>query len=62
MPGGAGHFLHTGSLVVPESRRRNLHAFPLFVLDGWTGEAVIFGAIIPTRSDPLTWLTRFPSA
>ena len=58
---GAGHFLHTGSAVVPEFRRRNLHAFPFFVLYGWTGDTLIFGAIIPTRSDPLTWLTRFPA-
>ena len=60
-PSGAGHFLHTGSAVVPEFRRRNLHAFPFFVLYGWTGDTLIFGAIIPTRSDPLTWLTRFPA-
>lgn len=61
-PGGAGHFLHTGSMVVPEFRRRNLRAFPFFVLYGWTGEILIFGAIIPTRSDPLMWLTRFRGA
>ena len=46
--------------MVPEFRRRNLHAFLFFVLYGWTGDALVFGAIIPTRSDPLTWLTRFP--
>jgi len=60
-PSGAGHFLHTGSSVVPEFRRRNLHSFPFFVLYGWTDDTLIFGAIIPTRSDPLTWLTRFPA-
>lgn len=59
-PSGAGHFVHTGSVVVPEFRRRNLEAFPFFVLYGWTGELLIFGSIIPTRSDPLNWLTRFP--
>ena len=26
---------------------------------GCTGDILIFGAIIPTRSDPLNWLTRF---
>jgi hypothetical protein len=61
-PSGAGHFVHTGSSVVPEFRRRNLHAFPFFILYGWTGDILIFGSIIPTRSDPLTWLTRFPAS
>ncbi len=59
-PSGAGHFVNTGSVIVPEFRRRNLHAFPFFVLYGWTNETVIFGSIIPTRADPLNWLTRFP--
>jgi hypothetical protein len=59
-PTGAGHFVNTGSLIVPEVRRRNLHAFPFFVLYGWTGDLLIFGSIIPTKSDPLNWLTRFP--
>lgn len=58
-PSGAGHFVNTGSVVVPEFRRRNLEAFPFFILYGWTGEVLIFGSIIPTRSDPLNWLTRF---
>lgn len=58
-PTGAGHFVNTGSVVVTQFRRRNLHAFPFFVLYGWTGQNLIFGAIIPTRSDPLNWLTRF---
>lgn len=59
-PSGAGHFVNTRSTVVPEFRRRNLQAFPFFVLYGWTGELLIFGSIVPTRSDPLNWLTRFP--
>lgn len=58
-PGAAGHFINTGSNVVPEFRRRNLHAFPFFVLYGCTADLLVFGAIIPTRSDPLNWLTRF---
>lgn len=58
-PTAAGHFVNTGSAVVPEFRRRNLQAFPFFVLYGWTGELLIVGALIPTRTDPLTWLTRF---
>jgi len=61
-PLGAGHFLQTGSQVVREFRRRNLRAFPFFVLYGVSEEALIFGAVIPSRSDPLTWLTRFGSA
>ena len=59
-PSAAGHFVNTGSGVVTEFRRRNLQAFPFFVLYGWTGELLIFGSIVPTRSDPLNWLTRFP--
>ena len=58
-PQGAGHFLHTGSQVVPEFRRRNLRAFRFFVLYAMMDDLLIFGSIIPSRSDPLTWLTRF---
>ena len=59
-PTGAGHFVNTGAAIAVEYRRRNLHAFPFFVLYGCSADAVIFGAIVPTRSDPLNWLTRFP--
>jgi hypothetical protein len=58
-PPSAGHFLNLGSAIVPEFRRRNLKAFPHFILYGVTGEMLIFGSVIPSRSDPLTWLTRF---
>ena len=58
-PGSAGHFLDLGSALVRELRRRNLKAFPFFVLYGVVGDRLIFGSIIPSRSDPLTWLTRF---
>jgi len=58
-PGSAGHFLNLGSSIVPELRRRNLRAFPFFVLYGVAGDRLIFGSVIPSRSDPLTWLTRF---
>jgi hypothetical protein len=58
-PGSAGHFLNLASKVVPELRRRNLRAFPFFILYGATSELLIFGSVIPSRSDPLTWLTRF---
>jgi len=58
-PTGAGHFVNTGSAVVREVRRRNLPSFPFFVLYGWSDQFLIFGSIIPTRSDPLHWLTRF---
>jgi hypothetical protein len=60
-PGSAGHFLNLGSALVPELRRRNLKAFPFFILYGVTGDRLIFGSVIPSRSDPLTWLTRFRS-
>lgn len=58
-PSGAGHFLNLGSQVVREFRRCNLRAFPFFVLYGVTDERLIFGSVIPSRSDPLTWLVRF---
>ena len=61
-PASAGHYLNLGSKIVPELRRRNLHAFPFFILYGATAEQLIFGAVIPSRSDPLTWLIRFPQA
>jgi hypothetical protein len=57
-PQAAGHFLQTGSRVVPECRRRNLRAFPFFVLYGIAGDQLIVGSLIPSRSDPLTWLAR----
>ena len=58
-PTAAGHFVNSGSAIITEFRRRNLSAFPFLVIYGVTDELLIFGAIIPTRSDPLNWLTRF---
>jgi hypothetical protein len=58
-PQSAGHFLNLGSSIVPEFRRRNLKAFPHFILYGIADDRLIFGSVIPSRSDPLTWLARF---
>ena len=58
-PASAGHFLNTGSQIVKEVRRRNLMAFPFFVLYGVHGDLLIFRSLIPSASDPLTWLRRF---
>ena len=58
-PTNAGHFINTGSLILREVRRRNLDAFPFFVLYGLADDRLIFGSVIPSASDPLTWLTRF---
>ena len=58
-PQSAGHFLNLGPAIVPEFRRRNLRAFPHFILYGIADESLIFGSVIPSRPDPLTWLTRF---
>ena len=58
-PQSAGHFLNLGSAIVPEFRRRNLKAFPHFILYGIAEGRLIFGSVIPSRSDPLTWLMRF---
>jgi hypothetical protein len=59
-PTSAGHFLSFGASVVANPRRRNLRSFPSFVLYGFTDDQIFFGSIIPNRSDPLTWFSRFP--
>ncbi len=58
-PASAGHFINTGSLILREVRRRNLEVFPFFVLYGLADDRLVFGSIIPSSSDPLTWLSRF---
>jgi hypothetical protein len=60
-PGSAGHFLNIGSQIVKEVRRRNLKSFPFFVLYGVTGQSLIFRSLIPSTSDPITWLKKFPA-
>jgi len=55
---GAGHYLQTGSAVIKDVRRRNLRSFPFFLLYGISGEFLTFGSRIPSRSDPLMWLSR----
>ncbi|MEI9863984.1 MAG: hypothetical protein WDN00_05420 [Limisphaerales bacterium] len=37
-PQSAGHYLKLGSAIVPEFRRRNLKAFPHFILYGIVDE------------------------
>jgi len=59
-PTSAGHILTAAPSASSEFRRRNLRSFPFFVLYGFTGERLFFGSVIPSRSDPLTWLSRFP--
>src|SRR6476659_7776627 len=56
-PEGSGHYLQTGTEIVRSYRRRNLRSFPFFVLYGVGERNVIIGSLIPSRSDPLTWLT-----
>jgi len=58
-PYHAGHMLRTKTGVVKNFRRCNLQSFPFFVLYGYEQDLLIFGSLIPSRSDPLTWLTRF---
>jgi hypothetical protein len=58
-PRSAGHLLNKRTSLAVEFRRRNLRAFPYFVLYGLAGDWLIFGSVIPSRSDPLTWLARF---
>src|SRR5687768_9710427 len=58
-PQGAGHYLQVESTVVRSFRRRNLRGFPFFILYGVGEQSLMFGSLIPSRSDPLTWLSRF---
>ena len=53
-PTSAGHFLQVKSTIIQELRRRNLRAFPYFVLYAVRGDEIFFGSVIPSRSDPLT--------
>jgi len=58
-PRRTGHLLNSTSPLVKDLRRRNLRAFPFFVLYGIVEDRLIIASVIPSRSDPLTWLTRF---
>jgi hypothetical protein len=58
-PTSAGHLLQVPTGIVRDIRRRNFSVFPFFVLYGLHGEMLIFGSLVPTRTDPLTWLKRF---
>jgi hypothetical protein len=58
-PGSAGHFVERRSAAIRDLRRRNLRSFPFFILYGCSEDTVVFGSVIPNRSDPLTWLIRF---
>jgi len=60
-PDYAGHFVRLGTRTVRTFRRRNLDSFPFFVLYGHSPEHLIFGSLVPSRSDPLDWLSRFRS-
>ena len=57
-PSSSDHFLQTGSQIVKEVRRRNLSSFPFFILSGVYGDMLVFRSLIPSASDPLTWLGR----
>lgn len=57
-PGSAGHFVNTGSQIVKDVRRCNLSSFPFFILYATSENMLVFRSVIPTASDPLTWLKR----
>ena len=57
-PLSAGHFVNTGSRIVIEVRRLNLRKFPFFIIYSFDGQRLFFGGVVPSRSDPLTWLAR----
>ena len=58
-PGGSGHAVEVERKFIPEVRRRNLRKFPFFILYVLDEHRLLFGAVIPARSDPLTWLSRW---
>jgi len=60
-PLAAGHFFRAGARQVTHLRRRNLRRFPFFILYSYDSatDALFFGAILPSRSDPSHWLDRF---
>ena len=58
-PEYAGHLLKTRLTRIKDIRRCNLHSFPFFVLYGTNQDSLLIASLIPSRSDPLTWLTRF---
>ena len=60
-PGSAGHLLNTDSQIVKEVRRRYLSSFPFFILYGVSEETIVLRSLVASASDPLTWLTDFPS-
>jgi len=53
-PSGAGHFLPGGSSVVAELRRRNLRAFPFFVLYGVLGDRLLLARIFHSPHEMAT--------
>ena len=57
-PTSSGHLLRSSPVSSVVFRRRNLHAFPHFVLYGLIDDRLIFGSVIASRSDPLLWLAR----
>lgn len=58
-PAGAGHLVRIHSSIIEQLRRKNLRSFPFFLLYSFGDRRLIFGSVIPSRSDPLTWLNRF---
>jgi hypothetical protein len=58
-PERAGHFLQIERKAILAYRRCNLRVFPFFILYASTSDALYLGSVVPSRSDPLTWLTRF---
>jgi hypothetical protein len=61
-PTSAGHFLQCNSEIIQQLRRCNLRSFPFFILYGSADDRLVFGSVIASRSDPLTWLVRFQGA
>jgi len=58
-PLSAGHFLDVQESIEKRFRRRNFRSFPFFVLYAVADDNLMIGALIPSRSDPLSWLARF---
>ena len=46
-------------MILKHVRRYNLRKFPFFIVYSFDGDKLFFGALVPSRSDPLLWLARW---
>jgi hypothetical protein len=57
-PNHAGHLARITSSILKHARRRNLPSFPFFLLYTVTSDTLWFASVLPSRSNPVSWLSR----